>query len=92
MLFAQQRVGCFEHETVDVMTLLKVSLLLRCLLLLKVWLDKCHLDIGELGVQVFGVHLWGKQSPLIKCKCAPCEGVRIAGEKDVIPKQPELSQ
>lgn len=58
VFFARQRVRSLEHKVVDVVALLKVSLLLRCLLFLEVRLDKCHLDVGELGVQVFGVYLW----------------------------------
>lgn len=58
VLFPWQRVGCLKDEAVDVVTLLEVRLLLRYLLLLKVRLDKRHLHVGKLGVQVFGVHLW----------------------------------
>lgn len=57
VFFARQRVRRLEHKVVDVVALLEVSLLLRGLLLLEVRLDKSHLYVGELGVQVFGVDL-----------------------------------
>lgn len=57
VLLARQRVRRLEDKAVDVVALLKVGLLLRRLLLLKVRLDERHLDVGELGVQVFGVYL-----------------------------------
>ena len=57
MFFTRQCVRRLKHKAVDVMAFLKVSLLLWRLLLIKVRLDKCHLDIGKLGVQVFGVYL-----------------------------------
>lgn len=60
VLLARQRVRRLEHEAADVVALLEVGLLLRRFLLLEVRLDKSHLDVGELGVQVFRVHLWQK--------------------------------
>lgn len=57
VLLARQCVRRLEHEAADVVALLEVGLLFWRLLLLKVWLDKGHLDVGELGVQVFRVHL-----------------------------------
>lgn len=57
MLLARQRVRRLEDEAADVVALLEVGLLLRRLLLLEVGLDEGHLDVGELGVQVFRVHL-----------------------------------
>lgn len=57
VLLPRQRVRSLEHEAVYVVALLEVRLLLRRLLLLEVWLDERHLDVGEAGVQLFGVHL-----------------------------------
>lgn len=50
MLLARQCVRRLKHKAVDVVTLLKVGFLLWRLLLLKVWLDKGHLNVGEFRV------------------------------------------
>lgn len=60
VLLPRQRVRRLEHEAADVVALLEVGLLLWRLLLLEVRLDEGHLDVGELVVQVFRVHLWQK--------------------------------
>lgn len=57
VLLPRQRVRRLEHEAADVVALLKVRLLLWRFLLLEVGLDKGHLDVGKLGVKVFGVDL-----------------------------------
>ncbi len=76
MLFARQRVRRLEHKAADVVALLKVRLLLGRLLVLEVRLDERHLDVGELGVQVFRIYLRGRQSALISYKLH----VRESGE------------
>lgn len=68
MFLSRQRVRCLKHKAIDVVALLKVCLLLWGLLLIEVGLDECHLDIGEPGVQLFGVHLRKKKKKQeIKC-------------------------
>ena len=63
MFFARQRVRCLEYKAVDVVAFLKVCLLLWRLLLLEVRLDKRHLNVGKLWVQLFGVNLWESDGP-----------------------------
>lgn len=57
LLLARHRKGRLKHKTTDVVALLKVGLPLLRLLVIEVWHDVRHLDVGVLGVQVLWVHL-----------------------------------
>lgn len=57
VLLPRQRERRLEHKAVDVVVPLEVRPLLLLLLLVEVGHHVRHLDVGELGVQVFGIHL-----------------------------------
>lgn len=57
MLLPRQCERRLKYEAVDVVMSLEVRSLLLLLLLIKVGNHVSHLDVGILGVQVFGVHL-----------------------------------
>ena len=58
LLLPRHGEGHLEHEASDVVALLEVGLPVHQLLVLQVGCDVCHLDVGVLRVQVFGVDLW----------------------------------
>lgn len=60
LLLARLGEGRLEDEAADVVALLEVGLPLLQLLVVQVGRDVGHLDVGVLGVQVFGTHLQGE--------------------------------
>ena len=57
LLLPRHGEGHLEHEAPDVVALLEVRPAVHQLLLLQEGADVGHLDVGVLGVQVFGVNL-----------------------------------
>lgn len=57
-----------KHEPVDVVMSLKVSPFVTLFFLVKVGHHVCHLDVGELGIQVFRIYLFVKNITLLSSR------------------------
>lgn len=60
MFLPRQCERCLKHKAVDVVMPLEIRPLLLLLFLIEVGHHVRHLDVGKLGVQVFGIYLFLK--------------------------------